>query len=154
MSDYFDQQLREDLAEPIAAGQLRVSLDVDHYFGLMKARFPIRSLRPDWQKMPFRVTEVSEDRHSRTEACRAFLQRRVDEFRLTGDAVYVGDGCTDIAVSGDLESLLEISECLFSIPQHHYVLATDQSWFMCLMMEGDMGFGFFRDPGEALERPL
>lgn len=144
MSDYFDQALREDLKELVAAGRLKLSLDVEHYFSLMKTLLPIRNLRPDWQQMPFLVTEVAEHQQDKTALFRAFFERVVHEFRLSAEAVYVGDSCTDIAVLGDTAALMEVSGCLFSIPQHHYVLAADQSWVMCLTLEGDMGFGFLR----------
>lgn len=70
----------------------------------MKALLPIRNLRPDWQQMPFLVTGVAERRQDRTEVFSTFFERMVHEFRLSAEALYVGDSCTDIAVLADQQS--------------------------------------------------
>lgn len=142
MSNYFDQELLHDLRQPLASGQLRVEPQVDAYFDLMQGWFEIRNLRPHWSSLPFAVTEVELDPQQQTQAFSAFFTRMAHEYSLTGEAVYVGDSATSLAVLGDVSALLEVLECLFSIPQHHYVLAADQGWFMCFTFEGDMGFGF------------
>ena len=142
MSNYFDQELLHDLREPLASGQLRVEPQVDAYFDLMKGWFVIRNLRPHWSSLPFAVSEVELDPQQQPHAFSAFFARMAHEYSLAGEAVYVGDSATSLAVLGDVSALLEVPECLFSIPQHHYLLAADQGWFMCFTFEGDMGFGF------------
>lgn len=142
MSNYFDQELLQDLRQPLASGQLRIEPQVDAYFDLMKDWFEIRNLRPHWPSLPFAVTEVALDRQQQTQAFCDFFARMAQQYSLAGGAVYVGDSATSLAVVGDVSALLEVSECLLSIPQHHYLLAADHGWFMCFTFEGDMGFGF------------
>ncbi|WP_124350888.1 hypothetical protein [Pseudomonas chlororaphis] len=70
-----------------------------------------------------------------------FFQEVKLRYGLEGEVFYIGGGATDIVV-GDVEVFVKVLDCFVSIPQHHYFLADDYSWFICFSMEGDMGFNF------------
>jgi len=144
MGRYFDDELIYGLEQYIASGEVSIVKDVDYYVDRVNSRLPIKNRKLDWG-VSFLAAGLEGDRRKRASAFSAFFQEVKLKYELNGNVFYMGDGATDIVVAGSIDVFVKVLDCFVSIPQHHYFLAKDYSWFICFSMEGDMGFDFLRD---------
>jgi hypothetical protein len=68
---------------------------------------------------------------------RHVLEVVLDRFGSDGTVVHAGDGLSDFGVRFPAGALVAVMEVLLEIPEHHYLLADDRSWFCAFSFEGD-----------------
>jgi len=144
MGQYFDEELISELEQYVASGEVSIVSDIDDYVDGINSRLPIKNRKLDWGAN-FLATGLEVDRRKKASAFSVFFQEVKLKYELNGNIFYMGDGATDIVVAGNIDVFVKVLDCFVSIPQHHYFLAEDYSWFICFSMEGDMGFDFLRD---------
>lgn len=151
--NYYEAELRNALCKEIVSHRITELADSSHFFAQLTKDYPANGSKIDWKRVPGSIERVEEDDALQIENFVKFFDEVIQEFRLSGDVVYVGDSATDFALVGSLECMREVLPKLLDVPQHHYLISHDSSWCVCFTMEGDMGFGFCPSPKKILTRP-
>jgi hypothetical protein len=139
-----DDDLLQALTDEIALGRVRVCESCAPWFDKLNARFPASGSKIAWSEVP-----GSESSHGSIECFVQFAKDVVRFHGLTGSAVYIGDGLTNIAVLADVNDLLSIVDRMLIFPHHHYVVSESVDWCMSYTMEEDMDFGFAPAQGDV-----
>ncbi|MGY1447581.1 hypothetical protein [Pseudomonas gessardii] len=144
MGQYFDGELISELEQYIASGEVAIVDNIDCYVDGINSRLPIKNRKLDWSAS-FLAAGLEVDRRKKASAFSVFFQEVKLRYGLEGKVFYIGDGATDIVVLGDIDIFVKVLDYFVTIPQHHYFLAEDYSWFICFSIEGDMGFDFLKN---------
>ncbi len=137
---YHEDQLREALSSPIAAGIVETfSSDGEVIDGLKRA-FSFSGSKIDWKAVHGHLSATQVG--SGHDEFRRFFDARRNEVGGDRTAFYVNDGLTDGCVRASLFTFQRHLESILSLPGHHYFVAEDFSWCMAYAMEGDIDFGW------------
>lgn len=139
--NFYDAELREALRGKFNSGKLKDVGDSLLYFEKLEAGYPVVGSKIEWSKLSGSIERFASNDALEMREFLEFFDEVVEGMRLSGDVIYMGDGLTDSALSGDIECFREVLPLLLETPQHHYLVAEDFSWCMCFTMEGGMAFG-------------
>lgn len=141
MSNFYDNELLQTLAEDVNDGLITVSNDSTEYFSRLASEFPTTGSRIDWDNVPNAITTHSENNGKQESDFVDFFNHSVIKNGLEGQVIWVGDGVTNIALILSVDVLRKHLRDILSIPQHHYFIGEDFKWCIVFSFEGDMGFG-------------
>ena len=142
VQNFYEDELRKVLHAAMASGLIREVGESSPFFDELAKAYPALGSKIDWSRVPGAVGRNEEDNAQQIGQFISFFDAVVQNAKLVGDVVYVGDSGTDFAFAGSIESMREALPELLAIPQHHYLIGPACSWCMCFTMEGYMDFGF------------
>jgi hypothetical protein len=142
MEGFFDREVRSTLAQSLGCVALRIEDACERYFDVLSARFPADGSKIAWNGLPKARLSIESDIILQKERFLWFFDNAVSDQGLSGQAVYMGDSATEVAVIGDVRDIRTALSALLEMPQHHYVMEPSGEWVMCFSMEGMMGFAF------------
>lgn len=138
--DYHEQDLREALSSPIAAGVIEVwPSDRSVVEGLERA-FLFSGSKISWEAV--RGHQAATQAQQGHEEFRCFFDARRSD--LGGDriAFYLNDNLMNCAARASLFAFQRHLDVILRMPAHHYFVAADFSWCIVYTMEGDIDFGW------------
>lgn len=139
--NWFESELRKDIASEIEAGTIAIEPNSDWVFIQLQERFPIGYGRIDWKSVPNSVEQYKYEPEQKKDAFFQFFEHISGRYELVGDVIYVGENI-DIGLRGEIVSLNKILPQVFEFNQHHFITDCLSDWCMSFSMEGEMGFGF------------
>jgi hypothetical protein len=128
------------------ACSIKVIHEIDAYYDLLKARFPIETSRIGWDLVPD-ATESSVLTVSsfygidRDTACKTFLSEQILIHKLSGQAYLVNDSF-DIVLAGEVASFEQIFEHLLWPRGHIYLIGETGDWCLNVTFEDGLYFGY------------
>ena len=140
--NFYEDELRRSLRSKFQSEEIRDLGDSSEFFDRLMEYYPTSGSKINWRIIPNSIEELEENIDLQSAAFSQFFDALIAKFGLVGNVIYAGDSLTDAAFEGDLIDIRESLPELLEIPHHHYFIASDFSWCICLTMEGDMGFGF------------
>jgi hypothetical protein len=141
-----EEEFVSKLGAKLDACGIKVIQEVEPYFDLLKARFPIETSRIGWDLVPNAtestvLTVSSFYGISREMACKNFLSEQIQIHELSGHAYLVNDGL-DAVLAGNVRSFEQIFESLLWPHGHIYLLAESGDWCLNVTFEDDLYFGY------------
>ncbi|PJZ76222.1 hypothetical protein CH365_15490 [Leptospira neocaledonica] len=130
-----------ELGERIKGGEIRVIDDNAVFFSEIREGFPQGFNRIDWSKIPHNFDSILPGNDFK-EKLIYFVSDFLKKNNLTrnGPVIYFGDAI-DIAFEISLTCFYSISDRLFAVPQHSYVIDKDVSWCFNHTFEDEMYIG-------------
>jgi hypothetical protein len=139
--NFYEAELRKNLVSDFRSGRLNELGDSALFFKQLAKEFPVKGSKIHWGRVPHSIERSEKQLNLHTQQFIKFVDELIIKFGLKGDVIYVGDSATDFALGGSVISVRTALPELLTVPQHHYLIAKDFAWCICLTMEGDMAFG-------------
>lgn len=139
--NYFQEKLLAELHERIKSREIRVIDDNAVFFSEIREGFPQGFNRINWSKTPHNFDSILSGKDFK-EKIIYFVSDFLEKNNLTmdGSVIYFGDAI-DIALEISLDCFYLISDRLFAVPQHSYVIDKDVSWCFNHTFEDEMYIG-------------
>jgi hypothetical protein len=136
----FEEELLAELDDLIKSGCIFVEKENEKYFSGLSASFPICGSKIDWGEVPGSIEEIA-DGSNYLGSCIDFFKRISEENGLKGNCILIGDSAIESAFILSVDVLGQCLKKVLEVPQHHYIIAENNSWCMSFTMEGEMAFG-------------
>lgn len=137
---WHENELFNKLKEAGMHGRFSVDENFDFVFSGLEERVPLDGSKIDFERIHGSSFSICNNSELESLEFAEFFDERIIENHLEGLIYYVGDGCTNVRIKGEIPDFKLILHLIFQIPEHHYFVAEDFSWCMSFTMEGCMGF--------------
>jgi hypothetical protein len=110
--------------------------DESQVFDWMSRTLPFKGSKVDWDGATGEHSHwfVGED-EARLEGAVSEISELLGD---QGDVIHAGDGLSNFAVRFPASDRRRVISSLLALPEHHYFLAADESWFVAFSFEGDV----------------
>ena len=139
--NYYEKELKMSLKNMFSSGDIIDAGDSKLIFKRLSQYYPVIGSKLEWERLPDFITRTEYNEDMRIISFVDFFKCVISENKLSGNAIYVGDGLTNFALKGSLDAMKIAIFDIISIPQHHYFIDEEYRWCFCFTMEGDMEFG-------------
>lgn len=141
-----EDEFQRVINHEVSRGLIHSSFDTDDFFSNLEKAFPVSGSRIAWAHVPGSISSQATDRSNESQMFFRFFLDMVDQYNLSGDVAYAGDGYTEGMLSGPISEMTKHLPELLSYSQHHYLSSPNYSWCFFFSFEGDMNFGFRPSP--------